>query len=39
MRTRNEEKSNLIGKIIYIYIAREGIKGYRSGESIHLSPM
>ena len=23
----------------YIYIAREGIKGYRSGESIHLSPM
>ena len=24
---------------IYIYIAREGMKGYRSRESIHLSPM
>ena len=32
-------RKKVIGKIIYIHIARERIKGYRSRESIHLSPM
>ena len=36
-----EDDENDNGKIIYIniYIEREGIEGWRSGESTHLSPM